>query len=79
MVELEGVAYVLRISPIGPCGEADEIDGQNRDELPFLARLAALLEWSTAAVAKARAGRVLSTTVLAAKNSLRNSHAVKSS
>ena len=38
VVELQGVAYVLGISLVGPRGEADEIHEQDRDQLPLLAR-----------------------------------------
>jgi hypothetical protein len=66
VVDLERVADVFRVSVIRSGREADKIDEQDRNELPFLARRRLRLEGRPAAVAKAGVGRILTTTVGAA-------------
>ena len=66
VVDLQRVADVFRVSAIRSGREADKIDEQDRNELPFLARRRLRLERRPAAVAKAGVGRILTTTAGAA-------------
>ncbi len=58
VIELESVAHVLRVGPVGARGEPDQIDEQDRDELPLLAQPSRRFEPGAAAAAEARFRRV---------------------
>jgi hypothetical protein len=65
VIRLEDIADVLGIGLVGARSRVDEIDEQDRDELPLLERGRSLAQRSPAAAAEARTGRIRLTTARA--------------